>query len=95
MCNGFPVLYFAKTEKEAWHLPLYDGSLGFIYNIRNKLYGKANVFAYGKRFAKNNNQPDEPIKLDPIWDFNLAWIIHKTRHKSQSQNPNLKINPKF
>jgi len=64
-------VYSAKTE-EPWHLPLYDGSLGFIYNIRNKLYGKVNVFTYGKRFAKDNNQPEEPIKLLPIWDFNLG-----------------------
>lgn len=68
--NG--AFYQYKTQKisHPWHLPDYE-IIGFIqYAFRNKLKLNAEVFAIGKRWAKDPN--DSPIRLKEYIDINLG-----------------------
>ncbi len=44
-------IYSPTNEAKAWHLPLYDGSLSFKYNIQENICAKAKIVTYGTRYA--------------------------------------------
>ncbi len=72
-------IFSPETQAKAWHLPKYEGSLGIIYNLSDKIYGKLNVFAFGERYALVN---DAEVKLKPIYDFNLEVEYRYTKNLS-------------
>lgn len=63
--------YSLNTEKKAWHMPNFDLTVSAIYNIRDKIIVRADMFAIGKRYAKVFDLT-EMIELKNIVDFNLG-----------------------
>ncbi len=41
--------YKMKTELEPWHKPLWEGTLGFNYNLKSKIVATADLIVYGTR----------------------------------------------
>jgi hypothetical protein len=64
--------YFDYSE-DVWHRPNFTSSLNVSYNLRDKIMIDANIFYTGKRFAKleQNGQDPETIELQGYFDGNL------------------------
>jgi outer membrane cobalamin receptor len=61
-------IFSPETQARAWHQPQYEGNLGIVYNLDDKIIGRFNLFAYGNRYAFSQNTE---YKLNPVYDFNL------------------------
>jgi hypothetical protein len=72
-------IFSTETQAKAWHMPRYNGSLRLVYNLEDKISGKFNVFAYGDRFAFEN---DVEKSLKPVFDFNLEIEYRYTKFLS-------------
>lgn len=71
--------YFLDDEKEAWHKPKLEISIMADYNIREKIYLRAEMFSFSNMYAKTYEpgaDPDEVIvvakSIDPRVDVNLG-----------------------
>jgi hypothetical protein len=64
------------NEAEPWHIPAFDMSFSTAYNIKEKIFARFDLINYGKRYAYNWQDTENPIELTPVWDLNL-----KTEYK--------------
>jgi hypothetical protein len=58
-------------EEHPWQIPTTEMSFTTTYNFKEKIFASFDLINYGKRYAKNWQDLDNPIQLDPIWDLNL------------------------
>jgi len=65
--------YKMVSEDKPWQKPLFDLLFTTRYNFKEKFFIDVDFVTLGKRYAKNNAVPGEPIKLDPILDLNLKF----------------------
>ncbi len=77
--QGLYHIFSPETQSKAWHMPRYEGVLSVTYNIADKIYGRANVFVFGDRYAIDEVLE---IKLKPVYDFNLEAEYRYTKFLS-------------
>lgn len=73
-------LYKPETLTEAWHRPFIDGTISAMYNLRNKLIFKADLFFIGPQMARTftpdtlnpGNVVMTPVQLGGLVDVNLS-----------------------
>lgn len=68
--NGAFYQYNTQTISHPWHLPDYEISGLIRYSFRNNLKLFAEIFAVGKRWAKDPT--DSPVRLKEYLDINLG-----------------------
>jgi len=64
-----------SVEMKAWQKPNFDLTLSAIYNLKNKIIIKADIFAIGERYAKTYNDSTNAVeasKINGIFDINLG-----------------------
>ena len=70
-------MYDLKNELQPWHKPLWQTTLTFNYNLKNKIIATADIFVYGKRSARTLKS-DTLVsvfvakELKPIVDANIG-----------------------
>jgi len=65
-------VYDLETLEKPWHKPQFEASFYTKYNIKNKVILDANVFAIGKRYAREFNPVEKTVELDALVDLNLG-----------------------
>jgi len=63
------------NQAEAWYIPFYDASLGFRYNLADKIIIKSDIFMVGERYAPHYDELNAVFnteKLDLYLDANLG-----------------------
>ena len=83
--------YDLKNENEAWHKPDFKVSLSGIYDLSDKILVRADVYYFGKQYAKSFNTTslnntittvEESKELDGIIDLNLGLEYRYTKKLS-------------
>ena len=64
--------YNLENIDKPWHKPNYELSLNTRYNLKNKILVDFNLFALGKRYAKEFNPAEPDNELNEIIDVNLS-----------------------
>jgi hypothetical protein len=66
--------YTLDSLTEPYHKAPYDGSLTAVYNLHDKIIGKFEVYAAGKRYSTGNAESEGfvPVELKPFVDVNLG-----------------------
>ncbi len=65
--------YKMTGEAKPWHKPAFDMLFNTRYNFKQKIYAEIDFITLGKRYAKNYDNPDEPVQLDPVFDLNVKF----------------------
>lgn len=88
--------YVLDQEDYAWHLPQYRVTLGGVYDLRDKIIIRGDVFVNGERYARVD--PNTPgavetdgtwaLQLDPYVDINLGAEYRYTKRISVFANVN-------
>ncbi len=65
--------YKMVSEDKPWHKPSFDLLFTTRYNFKEKFFVDIDFVTLGKRYAKNNAVPEDPIQLDPVFDLNLKF----------------------
>ncbi len=63
--------YSMSREAKPWQLPEYDASMKLKYNLRDKILLTGELYAIGKRFARDPVTTN-PIPMKAFSDFNLG-----------------------
>jgi hypothetical protein len=63
--------YKMTAENKPWQKPSSDLIFAVQYNFKEKIYAELDYLIYGKRYAKNYNEPDNPYLLNTVHDLNL------------------------
>jgi hypothetical protein len=63
--------YKMTAENKPWQKPTADFTFAVSYNFKEKIFAELDYLVYGKRYAKNYNETDNPYLLNPVHDLNL------------------------
>lgn len=63
--------YKMTAEDHPWHKPSVDFTFSVSYNFKEKIYAELDYLIYGKRYARNYTDPDNPYQLNSMHDLNL------------------------
>jgi hypothetical protein len=72
--KGSYFIYNMTDELKPWHMPNYNISFSARYSLDDKIIAKANIFALGKRYAREYDAQNEIFakELQGVIDINLG-----------------------